>query len=134
MIDTDCSWWYTNRQNSYTVVCILIAYINFNNFALRIVGMIAISIISTISTKFLSVFTVSYIIMNITYINKFVNQFVRYVTIMSFSIMSFSHLLCSLPTILKCLITWVSITSYTSTNTGSEKVITLHYTSYGTLS
>ena len=27
MIDTDCSWWYTNRQNSYTVVCILIEYI-----------------------------------------------------------------------------------------------------------
>ena len=24
MIDTDCSWWYTNRQNWYTVVCILI--------------------------------------------------------------------------------------------------------------
>ena len=27
MIDTDCSWWYTNRQNWYTVVCILIEYI-----------------------------------------------------------------------------------------------------------
>ena len=24
---TDCSWWYTNRQNWYTVVCILIVYI-----------------------------------------------------------------------------------------------------------
>ena len=23
----DCSWWYTNRQNWYTVVCILIVYI-----------------------------------------------------------------------------------------------------------
>ena len=27
MIDTDCSWWYTNRQNWFTVVCILIEYI-----------------------------------------------------------------------------------------------------------
>ena len=29
MIDTDCSWWYTNRQNWYTVVCILIVNIIF---------------------------------------------------------------------------------------------------------
>ena len=27
MIDTDCSWWYTNRQNWYTVMCILIEFI-----------------------------------------------------------------------------------------------------------
>ena len=78
MIDFAPSYWYT-------VVYILIDYINLNICLLKIVGLIAISIISTFSTKFLSVFTFSYIIMHITNINKFVYQFVCY-SIISFLI------------------------------------------------
>ena len=46
MIDTDCSGWYTNRQNWYSVVCISIVYINLHGIIFHEYHYIRISVLT----------------------------------------------------------------------------------------